>query len=232
MISLLRPTIALTLLFPCACKSPPSTQAPGAAAGRRDLAGFSVVEIGGAIDAEVTAGQGFSVVITGDDSAVAKVRAKVQGETLVVGREDGSGKVHVAIGLPALHGVEAAGASHVVLAGLSGEGMRLGASGASDLRATNTGGQHLAIDASGASNIDIAGTVDDLVTDVSGASHVRAKALTVRKAVVDVSGASTLELNGKDVSGDASGASQVQVWGAPTHLTVETSGASSVKNMQ
>jgi len=218
------------------CKSTPAP-APStgpAASGKRQLTGFNVVEIGGAIGAEVTAGPDFSVEVSGDPAAVALVTTKVRGETLVVDRErsSGAGKVHVAIKLPLLRGIEVSGASEAGVSGLSGEGIRVGASGASHLKLTGTKGDHLAIDASGASTVEIAGAIDDLVIDVSGASQVRARDLAVRKAVVDVSGASKLELNGKDVSGDASGASSVLVWGGPQRLAVETSGASSVRNMQ
>jgi len=232
----LRAAMAAALLL-TACKSTPAPQ-PGSGpppGGKRDLGGFNLVEIGGAIDAQVTAGPAFSVEVSGEPAAVALVITRVKGDTLEVTRENSSrsaGKVGVAIQLPVLHGIEVAGASAVVVSGLAGEGIRVGASGASRLTVTGTKGDHLAIDASGASHVDIAGAIDDLVIDVSGASQVKARDLAVRKAVVDVSGASTLELNGKDVSGDASGASNVKVWGGAQRLAVDTSGASSVKSMQ
>jgi putative autotransporter adhesin-like protein len=230
--------IALLLFAACKSTPAPAPSAGPAVSGKRQLAGFNVVEIGGAIGADVTAGPDFSVEVSGDPAAVALVITKVQGETLVVTRERSSGsnevqgKVHVDIKLPVLRGIEVSGASEAVVSGLGGEGIRVGASGASQLKVKATKGAHLAIDASGASTVEIAGAIDNLVIDVSGASQVRARDLTVRKAVVDVSGASKLELNGQDVSGDASGASSVLVWGGPQRLAVETSGASSVRNMQ
>jgi hypothetical protein len=231
MAAILRLSGAIALLSLVACRS---AQQPGptAAANRRDLVGFTTVEIGNAIEAEVIAGPAFSVNVTGDPAAVATVVTKIKGETLVVSREGkAQGHVRVAIALPLLHGVEVSGASDASVSGLAGEGMRLEASGASRLRVMAIKGEHLALDASGASTVVLAGALDDLVTDVSGASHVRARELTVRKVVVDVSGASTLELSGRDISGDASGASTVQVWGAPERLAVDTSGASSVRRM-
>lgn len=229
---------ALALVLFLACKSTPAPT-PGSGptvSGQRQLTGFNVVEIGGAIDADVTAGgTAFSVEVSGDPAAVPLVITRVKGETLEVMRESSSsnaGKVHVSVKLPTLLGVELSGASTAVVAGLSGEGIRVAASGASRLKVKDTKGTHLALDASGASTVDVTGAIDDLVTDVSGASQVHARDLVVRKAVVDVSGASRLELNGKDVSGDATGASSVQVWGGPQRLAVETSGASSVTSMQ
>jgi hypothetical protein len=231
----LRSTTVLLVLATLGCKASPQRPAdqPGpSVSGKRDLTGFTNLEVNGALEADVTAGPAFSVEVSGDQAAVAGVRTKVQGETLVVGREgSASGKVHVSVKLPSLRGVEISGASKLVAAGLAGD-IRVGASGASHLHASATKGEHMAIDASGASRVEIAGAVDDLVIDVSGASTVDARDLVVRKAVVDVSGASTLKLNGQDISGDASGASNVQVWGAPARLAVEATGASSVKSMQ
>jgi hypothetical protein len=225
-----RSIVALFLVV--GCRSARTTPTPGSAGNIRALSGFTAVEIGGAVEAEVTAGQPFSVEVSGEPAAVAEVTTRVKGEILEVDRKGSvGGNVRVSIKLPALRGVEVAGASNVRVAGLSGEGMRLEASGASRLRATATKGEHLAIDASGASRVDVDGVIDDLVTDVSGASQVRAKELAVRKAVVDVSGASRLELRGKEISGDASGASTVEVWGAPEKMAVDTSGASSVRRM-
>jgi putative autotransporter adhesin-like protein len=229
---------ALALCAGLACKSAqqrPVAQAGGAGGGKREVSGFSAIEIGGAIEADVAVGPPFSVVVSGDERAIALVTTEVHGEMLVVGRKQGrdsSGHVHVAICLPVLAGLELEGASQAQVSGLVGAGLRLAAGGASRLVVTGTRGEHLALDASGASSVAIDGAIDDLVIDVSGASHVQARALVVSKAVVDVSGASTLELNGKDISGDASGASTVQVWGGPSHLAVDTSGASSVRKMQ
>jgi hypothetical protein len=237
MTSLVRAAIAAVMLL-AGCKSATQAPPPSAgptASGKRDAAGFSLVEIGGAIDAEVTAGPAFSVEVSGEPAAVELVTTKVRGETLTVGRENSSssaGKVHVTIKLPVLRGIELNGASNATVVGLGGEGIRVAASGASRLTVKGVKGEHLAIDASGASNVHLTGAIDDLVIDVSGASTVKARDLVVRKAVVDVSGASTLELNGKDVSGDASGASHVQVWGGPQRLAVEASGASSVRSVQ
>jgi len=235
MTAFVRAAVAAAVLL-TACKSTPSPQ-PSAGppvSGKRALSGFNLVEIGGAIDAQITAGPAFSVEVSGDPAAVALVLTRVKGDTLEVTRENSSHapKVQVTIQLPVLHGVEVSGASAALVSNLAGEGIRVGASGASRLKVSGTKGDHLAIDASGASAVDIAGAIDDLVIDVSGASQVKARDLTVRKAVVDVSGASTLELNGQDVSGDASGASNVKVWGGAQRLAVDTSGASSVKSMQ
>jgi hypothetical protein len=229
-----RSIVALLLVVGCRSARIDRASAPGSAGNVRALTGFTAVEIGGALEVEVIAGQPFFVEVTGDPAAVADVTTRVKGEILEVGRKGTSGnqgKVKVSIKLPALHGVELAGASQARVIGLGGDGMRLEASGASHLYATAIKGEHLAIDASGASRVEALGTIDDLVTDVSGASRVNAKELLLRKVVVDVSGASTLVVRGKEISGDASGASTVQVWGAPEKLAVDTSGASSVRRM-
>jgi hypothetical protein len=215
--------------------SPAPAAAPPAA--RPGLSGFITVEVSGALTADVAVAKEFSVEVTGDPRFVPLVVTRVKGDVLAVGVEENARisnpnpPLRVVVRAPVLRGVEVTGASEVIVSGLTGEGMHLAAHGASRLNARDARGEHVAIDASGASQVEVAGTVDSLVVDVSGASQVRARELEVRKAVVDVSGASTLQLQGQDVTGDASGASRLQVWGARQRLAVDSTGASSVQKM-
>src|SRR5688572_28530244 len=81
---------ASTAVLLLAASNSPAQAAPAGvdapAAGKRQVSGFNVVEIGGAITADVTVGPAFSVEVSGDPASVALVTTKVQGETLVVGR--------------------------------------------------------------------------------------------------------------------------------------------------
>jgi hypothetical protein len=204
---------------------------------RRDVAGFTAVEVGGALEAHVVTGAAFSVVISGDENLLPLVRAEREGDTLVIGMEpDVRARPRVGLAvtvhLPVLEQVEAHGATRVSVAGLAGRAPALSAHGASRLEVTGVSADRLEVDVSGASNVTLAGGAHLLVADVSGASHVHGRELAVRDAEVDLSGAATLEINGEEnVTGDASGASQVRVWGNPPRLAIDTSGASSVKRL-
>jgi hypothetical protein len=86
-----------------------------------------------------------------------------------------------------------------------------------------------AIEASGASDVTASGVVDALVVDASGASDVDTAALDAETVNVDVSGASDVTVFARSaVTGEASGASNVDILGSPATVQVETSGASDV----
>jgi hypothetical protein len=228
----------------CAWTSSSKVHGSGKAAeDRRAAEGFTAVEVGGALEADVVVGRPFSVVVAGDDNLVPLVRTEVSDGRLVVRMKDRvnaqpKAGLSVTVHLPRLERAEASGASTVTVTGtVTGAGaaaaLALGASGASKLSAADVAGDAVDVEASGASQVKVAGTSTQLRAEVSGASQLEARALAVRTAALDVSGASGAEVTGHDaVSGSASGASNVKVWGSPSRLAVSTSGASSVESMR
>jgi hypothetical protein len=215
-----------------------AAQPPAAAARteqKRDVGGFKGIDVSKAIVADIAVGQPFKLTVTADAAQLPFVETEVRDGTLHVGRKRGAprqeGEVRVTIQLPALERLGLSGASRAAVTGLTGSA-DLDLSGASQARLLDVKGQTLKLDTSGASVVEATGSVAELNADISGASQARIKALAVKSARVDVSGASTLEITGQDsITGDASGASKVRVWGKPARLAVDTSGASSVKSM-
>ena len=85
------------------------------------------------------------------------------------------------------------------------------------------------LDVSGASTIDATGTVASYRLDASGASKTLLRELLATDVAIDVSGASSVELFATGtVSGSLSGASNLEVYGEPVRVLVDSSGASSV----
>jgi hypothetical protein len=206
---------------------------------RRSVQDFTAVEVDGALEGQVVVGQPFSVVLAGDDNLLPLVSTEVRGGRLIVRMKD---RVDVdpragltaTIHLPRLERAEVNGASTLTVTASSGVGpnLVLAASGASKVSAAGLKLESLKLEASGASHVEVTGSAGRLQAEVSGASHLAARELAVRTAAVEVSGASHAEVNGQeDVSGSASGAANVAVWGSPPRLAVSTSGAASVERM-
>lgn len=85
------------------------------------------------------------------------------------------------------------------------------------------------IDVSGASSVTATGAVSSYRLDASGASRVNLRDLTADDAEIDISGASDVDLYATGtVSGSASGASNLSVYGKPASVLVDSSGASNV----
>jgi hypothetical protein len=85
------------------------------------------------------------------------------------------------------------------------------------------------LEASGASNVEATGSASALRLDASGASRVDLRDLEAVDMEIDISGASKVDLfvTGT-VSGDVSGASNVNIYGNPVSALIDSSGASTV----
>jgi hypothetical protein len=179
---------------------------------KHDVDGFHAIEVGNAMQVDVTAQKDFSFEIEADDNIVPLISATVDDGVLKITCEkhvSTSSPIRIRISAPDIDALESSGASNVTIAGIK-----------------NTG---LSIDSSGASKIKIDGATAKLAVELSGASKLDAASLSAENGTVEVSGASSATVN---VSGslraDASGASRVSYAGAPRELIKKASGASSI----
>ncbi len=102
--------------------------------------------------------------------------------------------------------------------------------GSADRSIAVTMNELLYLEASGASDVDATGTTGSYELDASGASSVDVRDLTATDVELDVSGASSVDLYATGtVRGSASGASNLDIYGNPTSVLVDSSGASSVE---
>ena len=181
-----------------------------AATEKRDVSGFTAVDVSGVFQVEIVAQKDFAVEVDADDNLLPLVRTDARGGTLHIsteGRVSPKSPLRVRILAPDIDNVEASGASKVSLNGVKNSA--------------------LGIDSSGASKISVEGTTRTLTVDVSGASNIDASNLTAENANVDASGASHVTVNASnDVQADASGASKIYYSGTPKNVSKKASGAS------
>ena len=180
---------------------------------RRKIGGFDKVEIGGALEVQIEAGgAGSEIVVAGDDNLVPLVRTEVKDGQLNIRTEESlrpKAGLTITVRVPSLRAVEARGAVRVTARGLTGD--------------------RLVVEVAGASRVDLEGRVKKLEAELSGASRLGAETLKAETVRVQAAGASSAAVNAKaEVRGQASGASNVQIHGAPATVKVETSGASTV----
>ena len=182
----------------------------------RDVGEFDAIEVGSAIklDLLVDPNAAQSVVVTFDDNIIDMVVTRVSGGTLVL-EIDGS--------------VNLTGSADRRIEVTANELVSLEASGASNVQATGTTDEFVELEASGASEVVVRGTTTSYRLDASGASNVDVRELTATDVDIDASGASNVDLYATGtVNGAASGASNLEIYGNPTSVLVDTSGASSV----
>lgn len=202
-----------------------------------EMADFTKLKIWGAVDVVLIQGEKASYRIEGDDNGEEAVRLVRKPGTFEVysqcKRNECDYDLTVYITVVSLKEINCSGASSIKTEGdLNLESLNLEISGASDIQ-LGVQLSKLKINSSGASDIDLTGAVDDLEITNSGACDIRAEDLVVQNANINCSGASVVKINVKnDLKIEASGASEVEIKGEPSHVTQRITGASEVKTIK
>ncbi len=199
------------------------------------ITGFDRVEVSHAFTADISQGDGFSVIIDIDENLIEYLQVVKAGNTLKIGLEPSQRYVitdatrRAKVTMPELTGLDVSGASHGTISGFkSSRAVTIDVSGASRLTGDIECGDGR-FDISGASELTLRGSAEDVIIGVSGASHVDLSLFPVADASVEASGASRVTVNASGkLDVDASGASHVTYLGRPSLGTIDTSGASSV----
>jgi hypothetical protein len=183
----------------------------------RNVSGFTGVDIGGAMEATITSGQAFEVIIEAKSDVLPQIKTVVKGNTLYVKHDSDwndkmswkkRGKVKVTVSLPMLDNLDISGATNAKVTGVNTDKMD--------------------IDISGASTVSLEGNAQSSTIDISGASNLKAISFTSDSVNIDASGASSVKLSViNELRADASGASSVCYSGNP-RVQKDVSGSSSV----
>lgn len=179
---------------------------------KRNLAGFTAVDVGGVFKVEIIAQKDFAVEIETDDNLLPLITTKIEDGVLKIETEKritSHNPIRVRISAPNIEKIESSGASNVTI--------------------TNLKNSALSIDSSGASKIKVEGETSNLTIDVSGASNINAENLKAVDANIEASGACHVDINvSGELKSEASGASRIVYSGTPTNIQKKTSGASRV----
>ena len=191
---------------------------------KRNLSGFSAINISSGWDAVLTQGKNFSVTIEANEESMDNLRIEVKNETLYVSsdrkfrfldifRSRSSNIRKVNVTLPELQKITASGGSDILpQTQFSTENMKIVMSGGSDLKSLSLNCQSLDCRMSGGSDASIhLVNGEDVKIITSGGSDVSLSGLS----------AALLELK-------ASGGSDLKLEGATTNLQVNASGGSDV----
>ena len=201
-----------------------------------DFEGFQSVDIGSIFNTEILAGSDWDVVVSGRDSDLEDVIAKVtNGELNINFKKDISKwdrnrkEVRVYITMPELASLDLSGAAKGRIFGFDQHHMDVSLSGASvtemDVNLTEAN-----IELAGVSRLTLSGNGENLEATVSGASNLDAEDFMVDYAVVNVSGASKARVHvNKELEIDASGGSSVRYSGEPMIRSDRSSGSSIIK---
>jgi len=199
----------------------------------RKVETFNKIEAGGAFDIVIVKGDNQSLVIKTDDNIMSKITTKVSGGELRIstkGNINNATTMKVFITMKELKGIDLSGACSLVSESrFENDKMEIEMSGAanSELKISC---KNLDIEISGAATTNLSGYATELKAEVSGAGNLKAYDLELQTANIDCSGAATTKIFvTKSLKAEASGASNVYYKGNPKQVSVNTSGAGSIK---
>lgn len=215
----------------------------------RELADFSSLKVASALKVILIQGDENKILVTADEEETLKmVKSEIKEGILFLSIESKSvkkiknngksvktkstshikGELKVVLTFKHLNSIKLSGASEISTFDLIRvKELEIKGSGAIGAN-LNLEVTKLSIDFSGASDLKLRGLADSLSLKTSGASDVKAASFIAKNIVIAVSGASDVEVNATEsITGTATGASSVNVKGAPAIKAINKSGASS-----
>lgn len=206
---------------------------------QRDVASFNRLKVSHALVVNVVQGDEQSVVVKADASVIDKIRTEVSDGVLKVYVDDNwvnktfknkYHKVIIDIVVPELTALDASGASDVKASGFKNETFTVKASGASNVILDDIIVSGVtSFEASGASHVKAYGESEKVIIKATGASNVASRNFETSVADVQASGASDVDVTANDeIRINCSGASDVNYYGHPKIVDVNTSGTSDV----
>jgi hypothetical protein len=202
----------------------------------RAVGNFSKLEIGGAFKIYLSQGDQEKLEIEADSKEMSEIVTEVVGNKLKIHTKPGWGSRYhdmtIYLTFKNLDYIDLSGAVEVKSESpLTFSDLEMDISGAAEIHVDMTAEKYTA-EFSGASEITFTGNCKTGYIEISGASELHAEDLRFDDLTLDLSGASEARVySTKKLRIDASGASEVRYKGNPPDISIDESGASSIKPM-
>lgn len=207
----------------------------------REVKSFHGISISNAFDVYLTQGNDEAVAVSASDEKYRNmITVEVNNGILTIGvRRDswkwfkGNKKLKAYISFKKVNKIDINGASDVYVQGTisTKDELKIGISGASNFRG-RIDANKVVVDLSGASDMKVSGRTDQLNVDASGASKFKGSEFETEFCNARATGASDISITvNKELSANASGASDVKYKGNGVIRDIKTSGASKISKI-
>lgn len=207
----------------------------------RAASNFHGISISNAFNVYLTQGSEEAVAVSAADPKYRDlITVEVKSGILVIGlKKDGwkwikgNKKLKAYISFKSIDKLDLSGASDLYIQGLiKAENLRLDLSGASNVKG-KLEVKKLVVDLNGASDMTVNGSVSQLTISASGASKFKGADLATDYCDAHATGASDIKVTvNKELSAQASGASDVRYKGEGVIRDIKTSGSSSISRIK
>lgn len=206
----------------------------------RNLQGiFNAIQVSDGIDLYLSQSDQAAVAVSAaDERSKSDIKTELKNSTLFIKYDGDRGwikknkKLKVYVSFKELTGINASGSSDVfVLGKLTTTNLDIHMSGACDFKGAVYANK-LNLKLSGASDVHISGSVNILDIESSGASDVKSFDLVANYCKANVSGASDVQITvNKELTAQATGASDIRYKGNALLKEKQNSGASSIRKV-
>lgn len=207
----------------------------------REAKNFHGINVSSAFDVYLNQGNQEAVAVSAaSEKDRAMIKVEVKNGILYVGLDHkgwkwntGNKKLKAYISFKSIDKLTISGACDVyVLGAIKADVLAINQSGASDFKEVRLEVNKLSVDLSGASDMKITGQATMVNIEASGASSFKGFGLVAEICNVKASGASDIKITvDKELSADASGASDIHYKGDGVTKDIRSSGSSSVRKV-
>ncbi len=176
--------------------------APAAAAERTfPVTAFDRVAVEGSPDVVVTTQHNESVHATGDATALDRLDIRVENNVLKIGRKRDSlgwswgdhGRVHIAVAVPMVRGVDVAGSSAVTVDRVKGREFAAAIAGSGSLAVAALDADRTSFDISGSGTVTAAGRCNTGSAKIAGSGELKLSGLKCATLSASIAGSGTID---------------------------------------
>jgi hypothetical protein len=199
----------------------------------RDVHGFTGVALAAPIKVELVQGDTESLVLEGDEAALAELETIVENGVLRIRtrtREEprSLSKVRARVGAKAIESLRIAGSGDITAASLRAGTLKLGISGSGDMRLPGLAVASLDVSIAGSGDIVAGGKADTVTTSIAGSGDLKAAKLEAREVSVHIAGSGDAAVWARQSLGvSIVGSGDVRYYGDPA-ITRTILGAGSI----
>jgi hypothetical protein len=206
----------------------------------REAKNFNGIIVSNAFDVYITQSNEEAVAVSAADPADrAAITVTVEKGVLVIGlnkegrRWGGNRYLKAYISFKQIDMLVASGACNIFLEGkIKADILTVDLSGATDLKRGILDVDHLKVELSGASDMKVTGSATRLTVEANGASEFKGEDLVTETCDAKASGASDIRITvNKELTAQATGASDVKYKGNGVIRDIKTSGASGIRRI-
>jgi hypothetical protein len=203
---------------------------------KRDVHGFTEVNLGGLGELNIRQGNEESLAIEADDNLLPYIRSDVDNGRLVIGFKRGvsvspSSPIRYTLVVKELNALDLSGSGKTRTGPLNSRDFKVHLSGSGEIRMDALDAITLVADISGSGNMEIPGRVSRQQIHISGSGRYSAPDLQSEAADVSVSGSGDCTLRvEQSLSAHISGSGSVEYYGNPS-VTKKVSGSGRVSRL-